>query len=98
MIAPGDRWGPFRPDLDEAERRACLRGLRTTARLLAGQRAASLCQLLAEAEIDLAALEPACRALNALAAIDRRRILASYAALTATARPRRGSPNTEGRA
>jgi len=93
-----DQWGPFRPDIDEAERRACLRGLRAIARLLAGPRAASLCNLLAQAEVDATALEPACHALNALAGTDKRRILASYGVLTAPARPPRGSPNTEGRA
>ena len=98
MIAPGDQWGPFRLDLDDAERRACLRGLRATARLLAGPRAANLCRLLAQAEIDPAALEPACRALNALAATDRRQIWASYCGLNAPARPPRGSLNPEGRA
>ena len=81
MIPAADRWGPFRDGLDEAERRACLRALRATARLLAGPRAAEFCRLLAQAETDLAALEPACEALNALAANDRRQILASYAAL-----------------
>ena len=98
MIASMDAWGPFNPDIDEAERRVCLRGLRTIARLLAGPRAAGLCHLLAQAEIDATALEPACRALNALAATDRRHIIAAYAALTAPARPPRGSPNTERRA
>ena len=81
MIAPVDRWGPFREGLDDAERRACLRGLRATARLLVGPRAAALCHLLAQAETDSAALEPACRALDALAATDRRQIWAAYAGL-----------------
>ena len=85
MIAKPDRWGPFREDIDDAERRACLRGLRATARLLVGPRAADLCRLLAQAETDPAALESACRALNALAATDRRQILASYAALARAA-------------
>ena len=85
MIAPVDRWGPFREGLDDAERRACLRGLRATARLLVGPRAADLCRLLARAETDVSALEPACRALNALPATDRRQIWSAYAALARAA-------------
>jgi len=85
MIAAADAWGPFRPDLDEAERRACLRALRQTARLLAGPRATALCHLLAAAETDPAVLEPACNALNALAGNDKRAIWASYAALSRSA-------------
>ncbi len=85
MIAAADAWGPFRPELDEAERRACLRALRQTARLLAGPRAADLCRLLAAAETDPASLEPACRALNAMTANDKRAIWASYAALARAA-------------
>ena len=85
MIAPGDRWGPWATDLDDSERRARLRALRQTARLLAGPRAASLCRLLASAETDPAYLEPASRALNAMAASDKRAIWASYAALARAA-------------
>ena len=85
MIPASDRWGPFRPDIDEAERRACLRGLRATARLLVGPRAADLCRLLAQAETDPTALEPACCALGALAASDKRQIWAAYAALARAA-------------
>lgn len=81
MIPPRDQFGPWAPDLDPGEQRARLRALRQTARLLAGPRAADLCRLLALAEADPGALEPACRALDALAATDRRQILASYAAL-----------------
>ncbi|MBE7203659.1 MAG: hypothetical protein INR70_38490, partial [Parafilimonas terrae] len=71
----------FALDLEPAERRARLRALRQTARLLSGPRAADLCRLLALAETDPNALEPACRALNAMAANDRRQIWAAYAAL-----------------
>ena len=85
MMTTADRWGPFADGIDAAERRARLRALRQTARLLAGPRATALCQLLAQAETDPAALEPACRALDALAATDRRQILASYAALARAA-------------
>ncbi|MCJ2093119.1 hypothetical protein MKK67_11515 [Methylobacterium sp. J-072] len=85
MMPPADRWGPFAAGLDPAEQRARLRALRQTARLLIGPRGANLCRLLAQAEADPAALEPACRALDALAATDRRQILASYAALARSA-------------
>lgn len=85
MIAPSDQWGPFAPGIEAAELRARLRSLRQTARLLIGPRGAELCRWLAQAETDPAALEPACRALDALAANDRRQILASYAALARSA-------------
>lgn len=85
MIPPGDQWGPFAPGIEPAELRARLRSLRQTARLLIGPRSADFCHWLARAETDLAALEPACHALDALAATDRRQILASYAALTRSA-------------
>ena len=81
MTAPADAWGPFRPELDDAERLACLRSLRALARVLAGPRADYLCRALAEAETDPAALEPARAALRALEPVDRRKILATYAAL-----------------
>ena len=59
--------------------------LRQTSRLLAGPRAANLCRLLAAAETDPASLEPACDALNAMTAHDKRAIWASYAALARAA-------------
>lgn len=85
LIPAADQWGPFAPGIEPAEQRARLRALRQTARLLIGPRGRGLCRLLAEAETDPASLEPACHALNALAANDRRQILASYAALTRSA-------------
>lgn len=81
MLEAIDRWGPWRDGIDPSERTARLRGLRATARLLAGPRAAPLCRLLLTAETDPAALEPAARALAALPASDRRQIWAAYAAL-----------------
>lgn len=85
MMTAADRWGPFAQGLDPAEQRARLRALRQTTRLLIGPRGADLCRLLADAETDPAALEPACRALDRLAATDRRQILASYGALARSA-------------
>lgn len=66
MIAAADAWGSFALDLDEPERRARLRSLRALARVHCGPRAANLVRLLAQAETDPAALEPALRALDRL--------------------------------
>ena len=85
QIPVGDHWGPFVPDLEPAELRARLRALRQTVRLLTGPRATDLCRLLARAETDTTALEPACRALHAMAGTDRRQIWAAYAALARSA-------------
>ena len=81
MIPAVDRWGPFRHDLDPAERVARLRCLHAVVHLTTGPRGAHLVALLHQAERDLAALEPALHALNHLAGLDRRHVLASYAAL-----------------
>lgn len=80
-IPPADRWGPFADGLDLAERRARLRALRSVVHLLIGPRAGQLRVLLKEAESDAAVLAAALRALDALAPLDRRRVLASYAAI-----------------
>ncbi|MCC0808058.1 hypothetical protein FPV16_17885 [Methylobacterium sp. W2] len=85
MIPAADAWGPFAPGLPEAERRAQLRALRALSKVYAGPRAAALCQLLAQAETDTAALEPASRALHHLEPLDWRRILSSFANLSASA-------------
>lgn len=85
MIPRGDQWGPWNPTLDEAERRACLRSLRQTARLLTGPRGTDLCRYLARAERDPAALEPAHRALHALTGHDQRSIWAAYLGLIKSA-------------
>lgn len=85
MIRPADAWGPFAPNIDPAEQRARLRSLRALAKVYAGPRAADACRLLAQAETDPAALEPASEALGRLAPIDRRQILASFARLTVSA-------------
>ncbi|MCJ2098443.1 hypothetical protein [Methylobacterium sp. E-046] len=81
MIPAADRWGPFRSDLDSAERVACLRCLRAIVHLSTGPRGQVLTSLLLRAERDDAALEPALSALADLDALDRRRVWASYAAL-----------------
>ena len=81
MIAARDAWGPFRPDLAEAERRARLRCLRAVVHLSTGPRGADLADLLRRAESDPSALPAAIDALDRLAGLDRRHVLASYAAL-----------------
>lgn len=85
MIAPADAWGPFRPDLDEAERRARLRCLRAVVHLSTGRRGDELADHLRRAEQDPAALPLALAALERLAGLDRRHVLASYAALNRNA-------------
>ena len=81
MIPASDTWGPFARGLDPAERTACLRCLRAIVHLTAGPRGAALVALLRRAEQDPTALAPAITALNALASLDRRHVLASYATL-----------------
>ena len=76
-----DWWGPFRPDLEAPERLARLRSLRVVARLLLGPRGVDLEKHLRDAETDRPALLRALDALDRLAPLDRRRVLASYAAL-----------------
>ncbi|ACA15746.1 hypothetical protein M446_1221 [Methylobacterium sp. 4-46] len=68
-------------NLHPAEQRARLRVMRAIAQLHCGLRAADLCSLLAQAEFDPGALAPALEALDRLAPVDRRRVLASYARL-----------------
>lgn len=85
MIRPCDQFGPWAVDLDHAEQRARLRVMRALARVHCGPRGADLCRLLALAETDPAALEPALAALDRLPANDRRHLLASYSALARAA-------------
>ena len=85
MIRPSDQFGPWAPGLDPAELRARLRAMRALARVLCGPRASDLCRLLAKAETDAAALEPALAALDRLPSNDRRHVLASYRALSRAA-------------
>lgn len=80
-ICPSNRFGPSAPDLDRAEYVARCRSMRGQARLLAGERAGFLCDALRTTEDDKGVLVAAFAACNSLAALDRRRLLASYAAL-----------------
>lgn len=81
MIRPCDQFGPWAAGLDAAEQRARLRAMRALARVHCGPRGADLVRLLARAETDPAALEPALVALDRLPSNDRRHLLASYSAL-----------------
>ena len=77
-MTAADQFGPWAPDLDPCERRARCRTLRAVARLMAGPRADALCSALACAETDSSHLDRALAALDRLASLDRRKILASY--------------------
>ena len=81
MIPAAEAWGPFRPDLDPAERKARLRCLRAIVHLSTGPRGQALTDLLRRAEQDAALLPSALAALTALDPLDKRRVWASYAAL-----------------
>lgn len=81
MIPAADAWGPFRPDLEPAERMARLRALRAVVHLTTGRRGDALADLLHQAEHEPTALPLAAAALNRLASLDRRHVCASYAAL-----------------
>lgn len=81
MIRASEAWGPFRPDIDPAERKARLRCLRAVVHLSTGPRGANLADLLRRAEQDAALLPSAVSALSGLDALDKRRVWASYLAL-----------------
>lgn len=73
-------FGPWRPGIDAAERRARCRSMRAVAGLLAGPRADDLCAALLAAETNPGALDLAAVELDRLAPLDMRRVLASYGA------------------
>lgn len=81
MIPAADRWGPFRSDLDPAERIARLRCLRAVVHLSTGPRGEVLSNLLLCAERDDELLDLALSALASLDPLDKRRVWASYATL-----------------
>ena len=81
MIAPCDQFGPWRPDITDAERLARLRSMRAIARLCLGPRGDALTDALRLSERSPDHLPAALVALDALAPIDRRTVLASFAAL-----------------
>ncbi|MDP4027082.1 hypothetical protein Q8W71_31315 [Methylobacterium sp. NEAU 140] len=81
MIAAADRFGPWADGIDRTERVARLRSLRAITRLSLGPRGHAFAETLRRAETDPGQLEPALRQLDALAALDRRSVLCSFAAL-----------------
>lgn len=90
-LAPARRFGPWADDLDPGERLARTRSLRALAHVLAGPRASELCELLHRAEVDPATLVPAADALDALAPLDLRRVLSTYAGLARPLPPSRSA-------
>lgn len=80
-IAPADRWGPFAEGIDPAERLARLRSLRAIAHLCLGPRGDAFVGALHQSERDPDHMPAALRALDALAPLDRRQVLASFARL-----------------
>lgn len=83
-LAAADRFGPFADSLDPAERLARLRSMRAITNLCCGPRGEGLARALHLAERDAAHLPAAVAALDALAALDRRHVLASFARLYRT--------------
>jgi len=81
MIAPCNQFGPWRPDITDSERLARLRCMRTIARLVLGPRGEALAGALHRSESDPDHLPIALRALDALAPLERRQVLASFASL-----------------
>lgn len=81
MIARCDQFGPWRPDITDAERLARLRSLRAIAHLTLGPRGEAFADALRLSERDPDHLPAALRALDALAPLDRRQVLASFARL-----------------
>jgi len=77
-----DKWGPFAPAIDPAERVARCRGLEAVVHLVSGPEGNEAVRLLRTAERDPSALTDAARAINALPALTKRHIWASYAAVT----------------
>lgn len=79
-LEPNDRYAAWADGISPAEQRARLRALRVLVWLYCGPRGRWVCDRLAEAEHDPAALIPAHFALNSLSPVDFRRVLGSYAA------------------
>jgi len=82
-----ETWGPWAPNIPPAERVARFRALRALVRVLTGP--GPLVVALARAETDPAAADEAAALLSRLPSLSRRRVLATYAALS---RPVGSSP------
>ncbi len=76
-------WGPWRPDLDPAERLARFRSLRSLVKVLIGPAAADLVEVLRQAEANDEAATRASAMFGSLPALARRRVLATFAAIHA---------------
>lgn len=86
-IPPGDRWGPFADDIDDAERLARLRSLWALALVMISDRdGIALRSCLRAAERKPEALPLVLEALAVLPAVPRRHLLAAYARLDAEGR------------
>lgn len=85
MIHANDNqdWGPWRRDIDIAERLARFRCLRSLVKVLVGPGAAELVNVLRQAEANDDAAARASVMFEQLPALARRRVLSTYAALHA---------------
>lgn len=80
MLGPGENWGPFHVAISHAERVARLRGLRAITELYCGKNHPLVKALWLAESGDDADLEGAVLELDRLPALQRRRVLGSYAA------------------
>jgi hypothetical protein len=80
MLGPSENWGPFHSAISHAERVARLRGLRAITELYCGKSHALVKALWLAETGDAADLEGALLELDRLPALQRRRVLGSYAA------------------
>ena len=83
-LKPADRFGPWADGLSHAERIARLRCLRAIVHMTCGSRGEAFSTCLQQAESDPAALVASVDELARLEPLDRRRVLATYAALHRT--------------
>lgn len=87
--ASSRQFGPWTPGFDPGERLARLRTLRALTRLLLGPRGVTLAGWLHRAETNNDVLIQAADELVALALLDMRKVLGSYAALSRSVAPGR---------
>ena len=88
MSGRASDFGPWAPDLADGERLAPCRAFRAIAAIMCGPAHPLVVKLLL-AEADSDAATAARQELDKLPALQRRRVLASYAALATPGRPRR---------
>jgi hypothetical protein len=85
-----EKYGPFRADRDPVERRCQLRSMGTVAHMLFGVNCELVRFLRAAEDGDAVALSRAYDAVEALAPLHRRRLLATFSAVTWPHAPRGG--------